>query len=331
MADFYPAFAAQLDALQAPVGHLFIACLGGGADSQTVLDLLDRYRHQNPQYRYLAIHLDHQFHPDSGAWAQVLQADCEARQFPFLLEVLAVAQGPAVNKEAAGRDARYQRLQQLAQQHGAAVAPVATLLLGHHANDQIETVLLQLKRGAGPKGLSAMAAHSHWQQCRWLRPLLAIRKAEIYAYAQQHQLRWVEDETNYDTGIERNFLRHQVVPLLEQRWPHFARAVLRSSALCAEQQQLLDQLLAQQLQQHQRTSDGALRVDSLAAESEPLQRALLRLWLQQQQQPMPSQAQLAQIMSQFLHTDNNARPLYRCAHYILRRSRDRYLILEAVP
>lgn len=325
MTDLYPAFAQQLNALQAPQGHLFVACLGGGADSQSILDLLDRYRQAHPHYRYIAIHLDHQFHPKSGQWAQGLLADCERRAMPLLHEILQVKLGPRVNKEAAGRDARYQRMAELVHQHADSAG--ASCLLGHHCNDQIETFLLQLKRGAGPKGLAAMAAEHNWQQLRWLRPLLTVSKQAIYAYAQQRQLFWIEDDTNFDTDIERNFLRHQVVPLLEQRWPHFGESVLRSSALCAEQNALLDELLADLVAPHI-NSDQQLFVDTIATWSAPRQRAALRFWLQQWQAPMPSYAQLEQLRQQFLHTSNDAKPLYQCRWYRIVRGKDRWLTLS---
>jgi tRNA(Ile)-lysidine synthase len=327
MTDLYPAFAQQLQALQVQPGHLFVACLGGGADSQSILDLLDRYRQQHPQYRYLAIHLDHQFHPNSADWAQGLVADCQRRDMPLLHEVLQIASGPGVNKESAGRDARYQRLAELVQQQ--ADNSKASCLLGHHRNDQIETVLLQLKRGAGPKGLAAMARQQGWQQIDWLRPLLTVSKQAIYRYAEQRQLFWIEDDTNFDTDIERNFLRHQVVPLLEQRWPHFGESVLRSAALCAEHNALLEQLLADLVTPHI-NAQQQLFVDTIASWSAARQRAALRYWLQLWQVPMPSYAQLEQLRQQFLHTSNDAKPLYSCRWYRITRGNDRWLTLSAI-
>ncbi len=325
MTDLYPAFAQQLDALQAPQGHLWVACLGGGADSQSILDLLDRYRQQHPHYRYLAIHLDHQFHANSGQWAQGLVADCQRRAMPLLHEVLAIDLGARGSKEAAGRDARYQRLCELVQQQSDSNG--ASCLLGHHRNDQIETLLLQLKRGAGPKGLAAMARQQQWQQLRWLRPLLAVSKASIYAYAEQRKLFWIEDDTNFDTDIERNFLRHQVVPLLEQRWPHFGDSVLRSTALCAEHNALLDELLAELVQPHI-NHQQQLYANTIATWSQARQRAALRFWLQQCHVPMPSYAQLEQLRQQFLHTSNDAKPVYSCRWYTITRGKDRWLTLS---
>lgn len=330
--DLYPNFCQVLAELPPASSRLFIACLGGGADSQTLLDLLDRYRAEHSCQQFLAIHLDHEFHPDSGAWAASLKADCERRQFPFHGEVLAVAQGSRVSKEAAGRDARYQRLVELA--HEQADGRQIVMLLGQHRNDQIETFLLQLKRGSGPKGLAAMALSSEHAGCWWLRPLLTVSKAEIYAYAVHHQLHWVEDNTNYDTKIDRNFLRHDIVPHLEARWPGFGDAVLRSAALCAEQQALLENLLTDQLEAVLDES-GRLQCGWLEQQQPALQRALLRLWIERSNATPPSYAVLEQIREQMLHSENDRQPLVRWDRYTISRHnqprKNRLLQLQHEP
>ncbi|EKE84231.1 tRNA lysidine(34) synthetase TilS [Idiomarina xiamenensis] len=291
--DLYAIFAEQLASLALQPGQQIVAALGGGADSQSVLDLLLRYRQQHPQYRYLAIHLDHRFHPDSGIWAAQLKQQVTAQAIDYYDELLTVDVGARQSKEAVGRERRYQRLAELTTND-------AVILLGQHRNDQIETLLLQLKRGSGPKGLASMAAVSPFiDKRRLVRPLLSVSKAEIYAYAEQRSLFWIEDDTNYDTSIERNFLRHQVVPLLEQRWPSFGDAVLRSTRLCAEQQDVLETLLAQQLQP---LLAGRLRLSwqALLEQPEALQRSLLRHWIGAASAALPSYAQLEQIRKQGL-------------------------------
>ncbi|CUA84757.1 tRNA lysidine(34) synthetase TilS [Pseudidiomarina woesei] len=325
--SLYALFKKRLLTLQLAEQQQLIACLGGGADSQTILDLLDRFRHDFPHYRYLAIHLDHAFHPNSDEWAQGLVADCQRRDFPMLCETLPVKTGARISKEAAGREARYQRLSELGESN-------AVFLLGQHRNDQIETFLLQLKRGAGPKGLAAMAPLSLRNQQQWLRPLLDVSKQTIYDYAHARQLFWIEDDTNYDTAIERNFLRHDIIPKLEQRWPHFGDAVLRSAQLCAETQGLLEQLLSDRVSPHI-NADGALATRWLAATSPDLQRGVLRYWLQSQQVPLPSYAQLEQLRTQMLHTTNDTQPQVCWAQYCVVRevadNKDRLLRLISRP
>lgn len=307
----YDLFCETLATLALKPGQQLVAALGGGADSQTILDLLMRYRQQNPQYRYLAIHLDHSFHPSSADWSATIEQAAKAYQIDTVFEPLNVPVESRQSKEAAGRERRYQRMAELTENN-------AVLLLGQHRNDQIETFLLQLKRGSGPKGLSSMAQVQPWAGRRRLcRPLLSVSKEDILKYARQHDLTWIEDDTNYDTRIERNFLRHDVVPLLEQRWPQFGQSVLRAAKLCAEQQQVLDELLLETLR-NQQTDATHFPVHTLVNRSEAMQRALLRAWLQALNCSLPSYGQLEQIRLQALSAGDDSQLQVQCNGYSVR-------------
>jgi tRNA(Ile)-lysidine synthase len=289
--DFYRSFCGALARLELSAPQQIVVALGGGADSQTILDLALRYRRDHPEFTFLAIHLDHFFHPDSPKWAQFLEDECARLGMPAIVEPLQVENATRHGKEAAGRVARYQRLAELTQSD-------AVILLGQHLSDQSETFLLQLKRGSGPKGLSAMAEQAPFhEQRRLCRPLLGHSKSEIYAYARARGVRWIEDDTNTDTQIDRNYLRHQIIPSLRQRWPQFEKVVARSARLCAEQQSLLDHLLHQDLKS--RTSpEGRLTLAGFNQLGTIHQRALLRAWLQASGASMPSEAVLIQIVQQ---------------------------------
>ena len=153
----YERFLKVINRLSLRPGQQIVAALGGGADSQTILDLLMRFRRDNPQYNYLAIHLDHSFHPDSGRWSDVIHEAAKAYGVDTIFEPLEVPMKSRVSKEAIGRELRYKRLAELTESN-------AVLLLGQHKNDQIETFLLQLKRGSGPKGLASMAEVQPWEE-----------------------------------------------------------------------------------------------------------------------------------------------------------------------
>lgn len=267
-----------------------MVALGGGADSQAVLDLTIRYRESHPEHRYVAIHLDHAFHPKSPQWAEFLRQQCIQHDIEHIVEPIDVPIEGRQSKEAQGRIMRYRGL-------AARTEPNAVILLGHHLSDQSETFLLQLKRGSGPKGLAAMAPLAPFVGQRLLcRPLLGHSKEEIYLYAHTRQLAWIEDDTNVDTAFERNFLRHDVLPLLIQRWPKFEQTVARSARLCAGQQALLDELLDDELQR--RMTGNALALAGLTTRSGAYQRALIRLFVAKQSAPMPSEAQLQQVIKQ---------------------------------
>ncbi len=288
--DLYPVFEQGLARLNLTAGQQIIVALGGGVDSQTILDLTDRYRRNYPQYRYLAIHLDHSFHPKSGAWSEFLRNDCKRRGFPYLIEALHIVQGARESKEAIGRDARYAGLAERTEEN-------AVILIGQHRSDQIETFLLQLKRGAGPKGLAAMAFVAPFiGQRRLCRPLLSISKFELYAYGETHGVEWIEDDTNYDTRIERNFLRHDIIPRLKSRWPAIEQTVLRSAELCGEQVALLNELLDGVMQTT--TNGDILALEGWQQHSMPMQKAILRRWFELNGAKMPSAAVLNELIQQ---------------------------------
>ena len=307
----YDLFSESLASLTLKPGQQLVAALGGGADSQTILDLLMRYRQQHPQYGYLAIHLDHSFHPSSASWSSTIEQAAKAYGVKTIFELLDVPVANRQSKEAAGRERRYQRLSELTEDD-------AVLLLGQHRNDQIETFFLQLKRGSGPKGLSSMAHIQPWKGNRRLcRPLLSVSKEDILDYAQQQDLTWIEDDTNYDTRIERNFLRHKVVPLLEERWPQFGQSVLRAAKLCAEQQQVMDELLLERLRKEQ-LHNTHFPVSLLSSQSAAMQRALLRTWLQTLKRSLPSYEQLEQIRLQAGSASNDSKLQVQCDGYRVR-------------
>lgn len=315
----YRSYCEALGRLQLSAPQQIVVALGGGADSQTILDLTLRFRDAHPEFDYLAIHLDHFFHPDSPQWAQFLRDDCARLSMPAIVEPLQVPAAARQSKEAAGRAARYQRLAELTE-------PSAVILLGQHLSDQSETFLLQLKRGAGPKGLSAMAEQAPFIGSRRLcRPLLGHGKEAIYAYARSREVRWIEDDTNRDTRIDRNFLRHEILPRLHQRWPQFEEVVARSARLCAEQQSLLDELLQQDLRPRL-TRAGALQLTQFAQLSHSHQRALLRVWLQQQGASMPSEAVLMQVVQQ-LAAQSDAQVQVRWGEWQIRRYQQSLVLL----
>ncbi|RUO21441.1 tRNA lysidine(34) synthetase TilS [Aliidiomarina haloalkalitolerans] len=290
-ADLYPLYVQLLTSLDLPAGQQIVVALGGGADSQTVFDLTLRFRQDFPDYQYLAIHLDHYFHPDSPQWAEFLRNYCQQAEIDHIVEAIDVPTGKRLSKEEQGRNARYQRLAELTDEN-------AIILLGQHRTDQVETLFLQLKRGAGPKGLAGMQAVAPFRgQRRLVRPLLTVTKAQIYDYAHAHGVGWIEDDTNQDTRIERNFFRHVIIPQIEARFPAFQATAARSAAFCGEQTELLDQLLADKLASYQ-TADGWLELRDWWSWDEKMQRAMLRAWLDGHAVTLPSAAILHELQTQ---------------------------------
>lgn len=289
--DLYPLYRDLLTSLELPAGQQIVVALGGGADSQSVLDLTLRFQQEFPDFRYLAIHLDHYFHPDSPAWAEFLREYCQRVGIEHIVEPLVVPTGKRLSKEEQGRLARYRRMAEL-------TATDAVILLGQHRTDQVETLLLQLKRGAGPKGLAGMQQIAEFvEQRRLVRPLLNVTKEKIYQYARAHAVEWIEDDTNHDTRIERNFFRHVIIPQIEERFPSFQQTAARSAAFCGEQTELFEQMLTDKLKDYL-SAEGWLELRDWWQWDAKLQRALLRTWLASYAVTLPSAAILHELQTQ---------------------------------
>ncbi|HFJ9773750.1 TPA: tRNA lysidine(34) synthetase TilS, partial [Raoultella ornithinolytica] len=234
----------------------FLVAFSGGLDSTVLLHQLVCWRERDPTLQLRAIHIHHGLSANADSWVTHCQQVCQHWQVPLVVERVTLADD-GLGVEAHARQARYQAFR-------TALQPGEALVTAQHLDDQCETFLLALKRGSGPTGLAAMAASSGFAATRLLRPLLNTRRETLHQWALAHQLSWIEDESNQDDTYDRNFLRLRVVPQLNARWPHFSEAVARSASLCGEQEQLLDELLAEDLAKLV-ADDGSLAIDALAS------------------------------------------------------------------
>ncbi|TQQ51941.1 tRNA lysidine(34) synthetase TilS [Vibrio cholerae] len=307
MDDLYLHFVQQL--ARYPFRKLLLA-LSGGVDSRVLLALLARGRDEFG-WDVAAVHVHHGLSPNADQWAQHCQRCCREVGMACQIEYvqLDVASGESIEKLA--REARYRVL-------APHVNAQTLLLLGQHADDQLETFLLALKRGSGPKGLSAMAAYAPFAEGHLLRPLLTVSRQHIEAYAEQHKLTWVTDESNADIRYERNFLRHQVTPVLTERWPSIRQAVQRSAELCAEQETLLQEFLADALKKAI-TVEGGLSIAVLAEGSEGMRRQLIRAWFAHHRLPMPSRQHTERIWCEVALASEDANPKLKLNKIEVRR------------
>lgn len=258
---------------QAPVWYLG---LSGGLDSCVLLHLLSELAKSHVLPPVRAVHVHHGLQAVADDWPAHCATLCARLGIP--LQVLSVRVAAGASLEAAARAARYQALAEL-------LEPGAVLVTAQHRDDQAETLLFRLLRGAGVRGLAAMPLERPLGQGRLVRPLLSVSRTELERYAQQAKLNWVEDPSNQQLEFSRNYLRHQVLPMLARRWPQVQTSLARTAAHMSEAQQLLDELAAQDLQQAATPSGldwlplPSLALTPLCALSAPRQRNLLRYWL----------------------------------------------------
>lgn len=302
---------------------VFWIALSGGVDSQVLLFLLHQLRAAVP-VDVRAIHVNHGLSPHAAQWATHCRQSCEALQIAYHEHHLQLDLQTGDSLEDLARKQRYAIFSRY-------IDSQSLLLTAHHQDDQAETVLLQLCRGAGPKGLSAMPRIKTFAQGFQVRPLLGFSRAALLSFAQEHQLRWVEDESNNNTIFTRNFIRHDVLPVLQSRWPAIAAVMSRSAAHCAENQLLLDEFAQEIFQQSQGSRPHTLSVQKLLALSSPKQKMLLRYWIHSEKFPLPDSKKLQSIQQTVLTAAPDRLPCVRWARVILRRFRDDLFLLSERP
>jgi tRNA(Ile)-lysidine synthase len=298
---------APLDGAQVLVGF------SGGLDSTVLLHALSARRGRLGGLR--AIHVDHGLQAASGDWSRHCARACAELGVPLQVrEVRVVPRGDG--PEAAARRARMTAFAD-------ALGPGEALVLAHHLDDQAETVLLRLLRGAGGAGVAAMRDARPFARGVLRRPLLGMPRAALQAYARDHALSWIQDPSNAGTCFDRNYLRHEVLPRLHARWPGATQALGASARLLAEDAALLDEECARRLRDVALDADGTvLRASALRALSAPWRARVLRHWLQGRGLPTPAAAAHARIDAELLGARPDAVATIAWPGVVLRRWRD---------
>jgi tRNA(Ile)-lysidine synthase len=294
-----------------------VLALSGGLDSMVLLQLLQQLQ-QQATWQLLVVHIHHGLQPDADQWLLFCQQQCQQRGISFASHNLQI--NGQENLEARARKARYQALEPYCD------SPDTLVLTAHHADDQLETLLLALKRGSGLAGLAGIAAERPFAEGLLIRPLLPFSRFDLEQFAQQQQLDWVEDASNQDSRFERNFLRQQVLPLLIERWPAFAQTASRSMAHCAQAHQQLAAITAQQASGCI-SSDGELKLTALAGYSEVQQDAIIRHWLAGYQLN-PEQRWLSTLRHDVMAARQDALPVLQIADCQIRRYHNQLYVLK---
>lgn len=255
-----------------------------------LLDILAQLR-TALQFRLSAIHVNHQLSPRAGDWAEFCAGLCRAHGLPLEIVPVTLDLQAGDSLEAVARNLRYQVL---------ARSSADFLVLAHNLDDQAETLLLQLLRGCGVEGASAMAEENR----RLLRPLLEIPRSALEHYARRRGLQWVEDESNLDTRFDRNFLRQRLLPLLDERFPSYRETLSRASRNFAESAGLQEELACQDA--FHAIVDGKLSVPALALLSPSRAKNLLRHFLKLHGVPAPSAVRLDNALRQLLSARQDA-------------------------
>ncbi len=281
-------------------GQRLIVAYSGGGDSTVLLHALHGLR-RRLAFELVAAHFNHRLYPESNAWQAHCRRLCAAWQIPLLTQAGRPPPTHPHGPEAAARACRYRWFNDVAQAGD-------VLCTAHHADDQVETVLLNLMRGGGAAqlaGIPAQRSLSATGQTRLARPLLAFSQHELHQYAQQHRLECIQDASNQDTRFDRNYLRHRIIPQLQQRWPGLRSAVASSAHEVAQADAALQHQARRLLTQAQGTAarrvlclNRPLHVPVLLEAADFLVAMAIRCWLHEVGMPAPGRRQLTELIRQ---------------------------------
>lgn len=314
--ELSPRYLVQTLGLQTD-SHVVLA-LSGGLDSMVLLDLLAKARLMQP-FALQAVYINHGISTYAAQWGDFCARQCSGRDISFTQRSVVLTGRD--NLELKAREARYQALAEFI------CSDKHLLLTAHHGDDQLESLLLALKRGSGAAGLSGIAPRRSFAAGVLCRPLLPFSRSGLAAYAAQQQLSWVNDDSNDDTRFERNFIRQHITPLLLERWPQFIATTRRSMQHLADLQQLADHYTEQA--QASCVRNHTLLLTELAKWLPLQQDLVIRSWLKQYGLN-PSSQWLTTLKQQVIAARSDATPVLVCGDYQLRRFADKlYLLTEA--
>jgi tRNA(Ile)-lysidine synthase len=283
----------------------------GGADSTALLAALAKL--PRPPLKLRALHVDHRLHPHSSRWSAHCRRVARALDVPLTVRTATVGRRRGESPEAAARATRYALL-------GAALTAGEALLTAHHQDDQLETVLLQLLRGAGVAGLAAMPPVAPFARGVLARPLLQLPRAELTAWVSAQGLPWIEDESNELLRFDRNYLRARVLPVIRERWPRAAATVARSARHAAEAQRLLEALGEADAA---RAACGAMLSAKVLRTLPPdRRRNALRFWISAAGYLAPPSSRLEEIAGPLLAAREDAQPLVTWEGAVVQRQAD---------
>lgn len=309
-----------LSTLTTDVEKIYIA-YSGGVDSHVLLHLCCSIAEYKA--KVTAVYIHHGLQQEADEWALHCQSVAAELEIDFKCLKVNVQKQSGQSLEEVARDARYQAFKPL-------LAKNDVLLLAQHSDDQLETVLLQLFRGAGVQGLSGMPMSIPFGRGVMCRPLLDTSKQLINRYAKQHDLLWIEDSSNQDNGFDRNFLRNAILPQLRQRWPSLAKTVSRSARHCASSHQFNQQWVIKLFNSLCDEIDQTLHLPKLLALQSDEQSLVIRQWFALHKLRMPSETQMERVLNEVCKAKEDRNPEVQGKGFYIRRYREKLYCLKAI-
>lgn len=280
----------------------------GGVDSSVLLYLCVELFGAD---KVTALHVHHGISAHADDWLKRCEAVCRQLRCQLISDKVSVEDNGRITEEAA-RNARYESFARN-------VPKGAVLLLAHHLDDQVETFFLRLLRGSGPHGLVGMTASSQRDHYQLVRPLLTVARADIVSVAERLNIPWLEDESNQESIFNRNYLRNDVLPLIEQRWPKYRQQVGAFMQSLTETNSVNASLDVQGFLSENMGANSELTIPPLMPLTNPQKMQILHQWLVRQNLQVPSKAWLSSLVSDVVNSAPDAQPVLRLGDGEIRR------------
>ena len=294
----------------------WVVGFSGGEDSLALVHALSAIKNRPP---VIALHINHQLQSEACAMSAYCKQVSGQLSIPFIEQNVTVTGTGNIEEQA--RQARYQAF-------SAFLSKNDVLFLGHHQQDQAETLLYRLFRGAGFRGLGAIKPERSIGEATLVRPLLSTSKAKIQDYLAEYQLVAFEDPSNMDVRFDRNYIRLKLLPVIQSRWPAALKQLSQASLLVQQDNALLEGFLDELLQSCEQGNDGEcwLSIECIRNQLEERKKPLVRHWLKKQGVQL-SFKQLHILFTDLLEAAPDAQPVFQVGEAILRRFKDRlYLV-----
>ncbi len=300
----------------------FVIAFSGGLDSHVLLHTCNTI--SNSPFSFRALHINHGLQKDANNWEVHCKKICENLNISYQSQSLNLSNLDGKSLEEHARNARYQYLFD-------SLSDDEVLLTAHHQNDQAETILLNLFRGAGVNGLSAMPllreVKHQGKNVFHARPLLHQPYNDLVEYAEKHKLKFIQDLSNFDEAFDRNFLRKTILPKLRKRWSGIDKTLSRAADIQAETRSLLNHYAQDDLNQIL-GKDNTLKISELLKHQSEKQKLLVRLWIEKQAVIMPSETKLQHLFSDVIDAQEDANPVLEWANIQIRRFKDRLYLMQ---
>lgn len=308
-----------IDSVLSPQTEQIFIAYSGGIDSHVLLHLASL--NVPIKSKITAIYVHHGLQQEADDWLTHCEKTSLDLGVKFQYLKVNAQKYPKQSPEEAARDARYQALKKL-------LAKNDVLLFAQHREDQMETVLLQLFRGAGTQGLAGMPWSIAFGSGSLCRPFLDTSNQDIRLYAKQHKLQWIEDPSNKNNDLNRNFLRNQILPQLKQRWPALDKTISRSARHCANSQKVTQKLAQKLLDNLADKTDQTLNISQLLVLELSQQQLVIRQWFKSFQLRMPTENNLQRILTDLVLSSASGNPEVRSKHFCIRRYRNKLFCLK---